>query len=385
MPAKHLTYFKVENFKKFESLELQNIGQFNLVTGDNNVGKTSLLEALTFKTDRRGCMAAFHKTLMNRGINLLPKFNINDAGEKVNLEYPKESLYDFIAHNSKMPLVININYQNDKSELIIIKYLPEAMLETLQSVVTTNKNQKLITEFNDGRFIEFQSGGVRTNHVNPIAYETVGVFEHVFQSGFNHVEIPFINTVGESPQDFMDHFFESIGQSRQAKKKLVETINEVFFSHLEDIELRKVNEKDTLSFAFKNIDEVQPVNGFGDGVLRFMNILVELQRYKGTRLMIDEIDTGVHHSRMKGFLKAVIKAAEINEVQLFMTTHSLECQQKFVEVFEDADMAHLKAEVRNYTMLENKEGKVMAIAYDFEQLRYGLESKFETRGEKRGW
>jgi len=72
-------------------------------------------------------------------------------------------------------------------------------------------------------------------------------------------------------------------------------------------------------------------------------------------------------------------------VQLFMTTHSLECQQKFVEVFEDADMAHLKAEVRNYTMLENKEGKVMAIAYDFEQLRYGLESKFETRGEKRGW
>ena len=41
----HLTYFKVENFKRFDSLELTDIGQFNLVVGDNNVGKTSLLES----------------------------------------------------------------------------------------------------------------------------------------------------------------------------------------------------------------------------------------------------------------------------------------------------------------------------------------------------
>lgn len=380
MPAKHLTYFKVENFKKFESLELQNIGQFNLVTGDNNVGKTSLLEALTFKTDRRGCMAAFHKTLMNRGIELLPKFNINDAGEKVHLEYPRESLYDFIAHDSKKQLTINVNYQNDQVELITIEYYPEADVTSLETKFKLAAKHKQVNEFNDGRLIRFEYLTGKTKPARTIAHEIVGIFEHVFQSGFNHIEIPFINTVGESPQDFMVHFFESIGQSRQAKKKLVETINEVFFSHLEDIEFRKVNEKDTLSFAFKNIDEVQPVNGFGDGVLRFMNILVELQRYKGTRLMIDEIDTGVHHSRMKGFLKAVIKAAEINEVQLFMTTHSLECQQKFVEVLEDADMAHLRDEVRNYTLLENKDGKVVAIPFHYGQLEHALNTEFETRG-----
>ncbi len=45
MNEKHLTYFKVENFKSFE---MNNIGQFNLLLGDNNVGKTSVLEALLF-------------------------------------------------------------------------------------------------------------------------------------------------------------------------------------------------------------------------------------------------------------------------------------------------------------------------------------------------
>ena len=48
METKHLSYFKVENFKRFDSLEVNDIGQFNLIVGDNNVGKTSLLEALLF-------------------------------------------------------------------------------------------------------------------------------------------------------------------------------------------------------------------------------------------------------------------------------------------------------------------------------------------------
>ena len=48
MDTKHLSYFKVENFKRFDSLEVKDIGQFNLIVGDNNVGKTTLLEALLF-------------------------------------------------------------------------------------------------------------------------------------------------------------------------------------------------------------------------------------------------------------------------------------------------------------------------------------------------
>ncbi|MBL7827699.1 MAG: AAA family ATPase, partial [Saprospiraceae bacterium] len=46
MKNEHLTSFRVENFKKFDALELTDIGQFNLFVGDNNVGKTSLLESI---------------------------------------------------------------------------------------------------------------------------------------------------------------------------------------------------------------------------------------------------------------------------------------------------------------------------------------------------
>ena len=48
MKNNHLKYLKIENFKKFDFLEVKDIGQFNLIVGDNNVGKTCLLEALLF-------------------------------------------------------------------------------------------------------------------------------------------------------------------------------------------------------------------------------------------------------------------------------------------------------------------------------------------------
>ncbi len=49
----HISSLKLTNFKQFEHLEVENIGQFNLIVGDNNVGKTSLLEALLVHYDEQ--------------------------------------------------------------------------------------------------------------------------------------------------------------------------------------------------------------------------------------------------------------------------------------------------------------------------------------------
>ena len=66
MENKHLKYFKVENFKCFDSFEMDNIGQFNLIVGDNNVGKTSVLEALLFREDLSQTISSFIYAIANR-------------------------------------------------------------------------------------------------------------------------------------------------------------------------------------------------------------------------------------------------------------------------------------------------------------------------------
>src|SRR5438094_8588307 len=66
--SRHLSYFKVENFKRFESFEMKDLGQFNLIVGDNNVGKTSVLEALLFDADQSVFVNNLISALSFRGL-----------------------------------------------------------------------------------------------------------------------------------------------------------------------------------------------------------------------------------------------------------------------------------------------------------------------------
>lgn len=44
--SEHLSDIVIENFRKFKKIEINNLGLVNIIVGDNNIGKTSLLEAL---------------------------------------------------------------------------------------------------------------------------------------------------------------------------------------------------------------------------------------------------------------------------------------------------------------------------------------------------
>ena len=48
---KHIVDLTIGNFKRFANFEVKNLGQFNLIVGDNNTGKTSFLEALLLDGD----------------------------------------------------------------------------------------------------------------------------------------------------------------------------------------------------------------------------------------------------------------------------------------------------------------------------------------------
>ncbi len=147
-------------------------------------------------------------------------------------------------------------------------------------------------------------------------------------------------------------------------------------------ELKIEGNPSTLYVGLEGRDERVPINSFGDGVVRLTILLFRLFVTTSPRLMIDEIDTGIHYSRIKDFLKCLVKLALKKDVQLFMTTHSLECQEAFAEVFEDPEMVHLKDEFRNITLVEAQDHSIKPFIYNHEQLSQNLELGIETRGRK---
>ena len=67
-----------------------------------------------------------------------------------------------------------------------------------------------------------------------------------------------------------------------------------------------------------------PLSAFGDGLRRVLLIALGLPRMAGGLLLIDEVETAIHVSVLGEVFRWIVEASRQHEVQVVVTTHSLE-------------------------------------------------------------
>jgi AAA15 family ATPase/GTPase len=92
--------------------------------------------------------------------------------------------------------------------------------------------------------------------------------------------------------------------------------------------------------------------------------------------MIDEIETGIHHSRQKDFWSNILKICNELNVQLFATTHSEECIKVFYEASKELNE---QKDIRLISLQEGEQEKIYSTTYTFENIEAGLYSDIELR------
>jgi len=68
-----------------------------------------------------------------------------------------------------------------------------------------------------------------------------------------------------------------------------------------------------------------PLGSLGEGVYRLLALALALSWCRGGILLLDEIDTGLHYSVMGNVWRMVVKTAIDLDVNVFATTHSYDC------------------------------------------------------------
>jgi AAA15 family ATPase/GTPase len=138
-------------------------------------------------------------------------------------------------------------------------------------------------------------------------------------------------------------------------------------------------------FATGTNNIYQPITTFGDGVQYIFKCLVGIiyaGRMGEDRIMIDEIDTGIHYLKMKEFWNAIIYIAQRRGIQIFATTHSMDCIKAFVEAGEENEL--IKNDLRLIELEEftNKDGiiKHTATTFNHETLKYKIEMNTNVLG-----
>ena len=76
--------------------------------------------------------------------------------------------------------------------------------------------------------------------------------------------------------------------------------------------------------------EAVPLSEYGDGMKKALAMMEAVLKAENGVLLIDEYESAIHPSAMDSVFSFILKASKELNIQLFMTTHSLEALDKLL-------------------------------------------------------
>lgn len=320
-----LTKLHVKNFRGFEELDVSPLKRANLIIGQNNTGKTGLLEALAL---------VLAQPPANCG-NLPNLFR--SAGGDTN-----ENFWKWLFHNKNLnnSVEINAGFDNAKDFGVLLQLAPLTSQELHSGRLLTGGTLGSIPIFVFG---ERKDAGMKA---------------HVFST---HPTNP--------RQDAIDYNRVVV----RRKKKQVEALLQKVEPRLLAIETLQTG-NEPLLYADVGLSEMIPITQMGQGFNRLLDIYSEIVSAEARVLLIDEIENGVHHSVLSTIWRGLFHAAEEVDVQIFATTHSWECV-----LAADAVAREEKPYALNLIRLDRVENNVKATIIDEEALDTAKQLEWEMR------
>ncbi|SFV56067.1 hypothetical protein MNB_SM-7-348 [hydrothermal vent metagenome] len=313
-----IKYIDIKNYKGFENLKIENFKKVNLITGANDIGKTSLLEALSFSTFSNPDSIV---------INLLQLINKRD---------PEIALrQDIISYIKKY-----YNFFEFSSNLSEIKFESPESIEYLFKI-KTKEETKVYKEIVESDLIQ------KRDNKNMV----------------------FIVDHGGSVM-ILKRWYEIV-----QKREDEEFINDKIAQFDTNIESFKIIGEEP-SVKIKESKEYIPISELGDGLKRFIFMLIAFYKVgQNGYIFIDEIENGIWYKNYTLLWKNIFYLSDLFDIQLFITTHSKEMIDSFLKVSKEE-----KFDAISLIELVQKEGFVKYIQFDQTTLSIELENDFEVRG-----
>ncbi|MFN0014287.1 MAG: AAA family ATPase [Saprospiraceae bacterium] len=318
-----LDHLDIRNFRIFEELRINGLNRINLFAGKNNAGKTALLEAL------RIWAAQGDSTVVN---HIISKRNEFTPGWS-------ES-YDSLFFRPKL-----YEQRNDEDLYIQINELSIYRRKSLQHSTYCElywKHKPSSTQLNPT---------IPTNFPKDSA-----------------VFIPFGNGDDFPVQQFWDQIVLT-----PLEDDVLHILREAILPDLKRIDVKKERTLVRLE------GEPTPIsfNNLGDGATRILQLAIGLASARGKMLLIDEIESGLHHSIQETLWEKIFYYAQKWDIQVFATTHS----QDTVRAFKYTQEKRRGVPAGAYFRLQQarKTGKIEAIEYGMEDLEVSLLANLESR------
>lgn len=347
-----LADFRIEGYRCFRDLKLENLRRINLIAGKNSVGKSAVLEAvrLYLQPDREG---------------ILDNLDWREDLRSEHSEWTKELVRSLFRDGLPSDGEFSIRLTADQVRRIGIETLQKGSTGTLQSFSPFGMQTEQTGEPFEALVIGDES---RDRYFRVPIDGTVPI--ESAPRGLRSAERAFLRYVGRTERscvyvrsDPIDTgslvaLFESI-VGASVEDRVVKTLRWVI-PDAERLITKGSGDQRAVFVKQKGASGPKPLQRFGDGAVRLTAFALAMANCANGVCLIDEIENGIHHELFDQLWEAIARFAEELNVQVFATTHSKDC----IEAFERS--YHLSKFDAAFYRLERSGEEVGAVRLDHE-------------------
>lgn len=306
----------VKSFRGLKNLELENLNNINIFVGDNNVGKTSILEAIYMLSN-----PSFNNVLKTASLRSFNYFSgISNFDNFLNIFPKNNDIYEIAIKSSNddefIDLKINGHIEN---VLFDVNEIPE-LFKTRKKGLFQERSSIEIKQFK-GNLIVDSSNGLFNKLNEEINYNYFSrITGRVIDYNKSAYRIHYL-----SPIDYLvTNVFDSIIKNEKYKEICIKVLN-IFDNDIEDLVILRSEDFGTpVEYIKSKTKGLMPLYTYGDGIKKVLSIANGIAKSYDGILLIDEIETAIHSKYYDDIFKFIIKASKQFNVQLFITTHNIE-------------------------------------------------------------
>jgi energy-coupling factor transporter ATP-binding protein EcfA2 len=348
----------IQGFRAFREMRVDPLARVNLFVGPNNAGKTTILEAVELLVS--GSPESLLSILGRRREEML-----NEGENGADLD----PSHLFCGHAPALGSSFHIEQDGE------IRRWIECTLDNVPASASHRLGQ--IMEF--AGIKEFRALVFSNSWSIPV---NLPLSREGGLSGSLIEQIPFpgsssvVKFVGTEPPDLylLGQLWDDVVLTPE-ENGIVEAMR-LIESAVERIAFVGENRRDARKAFIRLTGSTPrlPLGTVGDGLKHLVSLSLHLLSAKGGYLLVDEIDTGLHHTVMSNMWKLVIETAERLDIQVFATTHSWDCVEALAWIHERHP--ELAQEVRLHRIDSRSPA---TIVYTMDEIAIAARDRIEVR------
>lgn len=346
--SNHYRKISIANFRGFDHLIINDFANVNVFVGANNVGKTSILEALFM-------LAGMSNPLMPARINYWRTLTAPTVdGVRYlfhNLDFSNKPILEADMLTGVRKLTFTPVMANDDADV------------TSSGMSSRSAIKQLDLDF------DVIEGNGYTYHAK-LYTDAGGNMQQMVDDSYREDMNCLFVSADKNDNNATSNFALLVKRNR--KQEVVKALRN-FDASIESVEALP----DGLFMKIKDVQELMPISMAGDGIRRMVNILSTIANEDYHTVLIDEIDNGLHYSAHKCMWRTILDFARQRNVQIFVTTHNLDCLQGLKNVIQENDT--FQELVHVYNIAKTKNRGFQAYKYTYVELKEAIDNEIEIR------